>query len=285
MIAVAAGSPPAGTAESESDGSSAIEVVEIVYFNVQFWYQGKTKNAIVSNFTKVWGLKEIVHNKIDLGPHLQMFNFKGECLDDDDEFLTGYGIGKDSTLNLVAKDPNAIGGMAPKVRKADKLKDAKEPKEKTTRPGRVKNLLDIDLKQLATDMQKFEKDARTATMVSRLRSKVKEVVDQSDKGINCLAAAFETMQASDLNDLIAKLKSTNTIETRNKLLLKVILTPVFQDMDTEVAELHQLILDTSAVLSYVFEKSPDYRTAEGLTLWANINLEIECIAAAKIKAR
>ena len=82
-----------------------------------------------------------------------------------------------------------------------------------------------------------------------------------------------------------EMKSTNTIETRNKLLLKVILTPVFQDMDTEVAELHQLMLDTSAVLSYVFEKSPDYRTAEGLTLWANINLEIECIAAAKIKAR
>jgi len=140
-VAVATGSSPAGTANpaTVATGSSpagTADVVEYESFNVQFDYQGKTRNVIVSTFTTVWGLKEIVFNKndMDVSPLHQVWKFNGQLLQDD-ALLDDYNIGRDSRLRFEVIGVPPLPGGAPKVRK-DKLKGGAGNKDAEDRKNR-----------------------------------------------------------------------------------------------------------------------------------------------------
>ena len=252
-------------------------MIEYKSFNVQFYYQGRTKNVIVSTFTTVWGLKEIVDNKIDVDPRKQVWKFNGQLLEDD-AWLVDYNIGRDALLNLVVGDPNYPGGMAPKVRKGDKLK------QKDAKSTRYDRLEEIE-KRLGDLQEKVNTVNCKGDAFKNLILKMQKVRDDAKNSQDPLLTCLQALSDEDKMALKDKLATTNTATTRYGYLINLLLNPEYDEFGELLGTLQDVKTDMQSTIDFVLEQDGKFQKSfEGVMSWNAIGLFLGRDLLEKVKA-
>lgn len=79
------------------------------YINIFYTWRGKTQCATLAATDAVYTLKAVIHNRIFQAPEEFTLRFDGQALEDS-HFLAEYNILNGSHVNLIAGDPEMIGG-------------------------------------------------------------------------------------------------------------------------------------------------------------------------------
>ena len=186
-------------------------------------------------------------------------------MDDDGKTIYDYTVALFTNGCEVEVRFSGVGGMPPRVKKEDKLKEKNAAK--LLRPDRLKQI-EGNLKMIG---DKFKEATKLHKSLAELQTKMETVRQLALTKRDPMRVSIDMLPALEVACLKDKVTSTNTVSTRYNLLLQVLLGKELVNYDNYVKYLQELQGSLVELLHFVLEHESKFmKNYEGIMSWASV---------------